>query len=233
MTQLLLALVAFVGSHFLLSHPLRRPLVKLLGERAFLGIYSLVAFATLAWVILAYHDAPAVFLWDTPAFLYPLARIVMLVAFVLLVGSLIQPNPSLPRPSGPHGEAASAPRFPEQPRGVLAITRHPMMWSFALWGISHAVVTGDAATVALGLAMTFLALVGAKLQERRKRTQFGAAWEEFSRKTAFLPLGAQISGRLPWRSAWPGWLVTVGGVSAFVILLYFHPVLFEVSAVQP
>ena len=54
-----LAAVAFVGSHLLLSHPLRRPLVGAIGERPFLGLYSLVAFATLGWLIVAYGAAPA------------------------------------------------------------------------------------------------------------------------------------------------------------------------------
>ena len=27
-----------------------------------------------------------------------------------------------------------------EPRGVFAITRHPMMWSFTLWGTAHILV---------------------------------------------------------------------------------------------
>ena len=37
-------------THFVLSHPLRRPIVKVAGERGFLLLYSLVAFATLGWM---------------------------------------------------------------------------------------------------------------------------------------------------------------------------------------
>ena len=35
--------IAFVGTHFLLSHPLRRPLVRAVGGRPFQGIYSIVS----------------------------------------------------------------------------------------------------------------------------------------------------------------------------------------------
>ena len=28
----------------------------------------------------------------------------------------------------------------DEPRGVFAITRHPMMWGFALWALVHAIV---------------------------------------------------------------------------------------------
>ena len=36
------ASIAFVGSHFLLSHPLRAPLVRVMGEAAFLALYSVI-----------------------------------------------------------------------------------------------------------------------------------------------------------------------------------------------
>ena len=39
------AAIAFVGTHLLLSHPLRQPIVGAVGNAAFLGIYSAVAAA--------------------------------------------------------------------------------------------------------------------------------------------------------------------------------------------
>ena len=53
------AAAVFVGAHFLLSHPLRKPIVDTVGSAAFLGIYSVVAAATLGWLVLAYRAAPA------------------------------------------------------------------------------------------------------------------------------------------------------------------------------
>ncbi len=43
---LLFSALAFIGTHFLLSHVLRAPLVQAVGARAFHGIYSLVALVT-------------------------------------------------------------------------------------------------------------------------------------------------------------------------------------------
>jgi NnrU protein len=57
MTMLLLAAIALVGTHFLLSHPLRAPLVRVMGEPAFLGVYAVIAVATLIWMIVAYRSA--------------------------------------------------------------------------------------------------------------------------------------------------------------------------------
>ena len=43
MPELALALIAFVGSHELLSHVLRKPLVAKLGEGGFAALYSVAA----------------------------------------------------------------------------------------------------------------------------------------------------------------------------------------------
>ena len=58
MTMVGIAGLVFVGTHFLLSHPLRAPLVAQLGERGFLILYSLVAIVTLGWLVIAYRAAP-------------------------------------------------------------------------------------------------------------------------------------------------------------------------------
>src|SRR5260370_36651577 len=90
------AAVAFVGSHFVLAHPLRRRLVSALGETGFLGVYSVVAFVTLGWLIAAYLKAPLTApLWPVGDGLWAVATVVMLIASILLMGSLIR-NPALP-----------------------------------------------------------------------------------------------------------------------------------------
>ena len=116
---------SFVGTHFAMSHPLRRPLVARLGENGFSGLYSLVAAVTLGATVWAYRAAPITEpLWSVGDGLWALATVAMLVASVLLMGSLIR-NPALP---GAAKQAATA-----QARGVFGITRHPMLWSFAIW----------------------------------------------------------------------------------------------------
>ena len=62
-------------------------------------------------------------LWDAPDWLRWMLVAVMLVAFVLFVASVSQRSPTLIG-----GEAMTEPL-----RGILRVTRHPMLWSFALW----------------------------------------------------------------------------------------------------
>ncbi len=121
----LAAAVSFVGTHFAMSHPLRRPLVARLGEGGFVGLYSVVSFITLGMTIWAYVAAPATEpAWPVGDILWGIATVLMLVASILLMGSLIR-NPAVP--------GAATPAATAQARGVYSITRHPMLWSFAIW----------------------------------------------------------------------------------------------------
>lgn len=187
MTQLVLACIAFVGTHFLLSHPLRAPIVGRVGEGPFMLRYSLVAFATLGWMVVAYRAIPdASSLWDVGDGLWALATAIMLLASVLFVGSLLG-NPALP------GPATDAP--PAEARGVFAITRHPMMWGFALWSLAHALVFPQPANLVLVATIAFLALVGARAQDMKKEQLRPAFWREWERKTSYWPFAAIAAGR--------------------------------------
>ena len=188
MGEVLAAAVAFVGTHFLLSHPLRAPIVGRIGEGGFLGVYSLVAFVTLGWLTIAYRAAPAgTPLWSVGDALWAVATVVMLVASVLFVGSLVR-NPALPDPT-----AASKPV--PTPAGVFAITRHPMLWGFALWGLAHVLVFPDPSNLILCAAIVVLALVGAHLQDRKKAALQPDFWPEWERRTSYWPFAAVAAGR--------------------------------------
>jgi len=52
LVSLLAASLAFVGMHFALSHPLRAPMARKLGENGFRALYSLVALAQRNWSLL-------------------------------------------------------------------------------------------------------------------------------------------------------------------------------------
>ena len=202
---LALAAGAFVGTHFLLSHPLRRPLVRALGERPFQGIYSVVAILTFGLMIWVYgrsgQEAP---LWHAGDAVWIVASFVMWFASILLVGSFVR-NPALPGARGPRGA----------PTGVFAMTRHPMMWSFALWAIVHAVLIATPKALILDGAIVLLALGGSFLQDLKKAGQFGETWHEWTARTAFFPLSRGL--------AYPGTVALVGGTLLFFLATWLHP----------
>lgn len=184
--QLAMAATAFVGSHFLLSHPLRAPVVRVVGQNGFISMYMVVAFATLGWVSSAYRAAPATApLWTVDEGIWGSVTIVMLLASILLSGSLLG-NPALPGPPGP---------APDVARGVFTITRHPMMWAFTLWGLCHVAVYPIAANIVVASAIVVLALVGAALQDRKKEALDGERWYAWEARTSYWPFAAIAAGR--------------------------------------
>lgn len=215
LASLALATAAFVASHFLLSHPLRPGLVARLGERGFLGLYSLVAFATLVWMIFAWRrieqSDP---LWMAPLWWWPIASGVILIAAILFAGSLVR-NPALPHPG-------AEPKAIPAPRGVYAITRHPMNWSFMLWALVHISVSGNPRNLIVAGGILALAFFGSLGQDARKERMLGDVWRQWQAKTSFIPFAALLSGRLRWRSAMPDWFAIVGGAALWAVVTSFH-----------
>ena len=205
--------VAFVGTHFLLSHPLRRPLVAALGEQTFLGVYSLVAFVTLAALGWAFWVAPVTApLWPVGNTLWAILTIVMLLASVLLMGAVGR-NPAMPIGGAP-GAA------PEAARGVFAITRHPMMWAVALWGLCHVAVYPVAKNIVVASAIIVLALVGAALQDRKKEQLQPDVWTSWETKTSYWPFVALATRRA--RLGGFGMHALAGGLVVWLAATWAH-----------
>lgn len=215
---LFIAISAFIAGHEVLSNPLRASLVTRLGERGFLIAYSLVAFATLAAAVKIWRRIPADRLWQAPVWIYITAIVAMLFAAILFVGSVTSPNPTLMGGS-----------FGGTPRGVQRITRHPMMWSFAIWSLVHIVMSADSRTIVLASGIGTLALVGAVMQDGKKRAR-DPAYDVHMAATGFMPFGAQLGGRANWRGAVPGATATIGGLVMWIVLIWAHPLVIGVPA---
>lgn len=215
MINLVIGCALFVGSHFLLSHPLRAPLVARVGERGFQITYSVVALATFVLMVQAYQATPAQApLWGVGDLLWALATLLVLLASILFVGSLIG-NPAMAMPSATAAAAAPA-------RGVFAITRHPMMWGFALWAVAHILVVPVPAQILLCIALIILALGGSRAQDGKKALLMGPAWQDWERRTAFVPFSGQVGGRLSWADAVPRPHALFGGIAIWLIATWAH-----------
>ncbi len=213
--SLAVATLAFVGTHLLMSHPLRAALVRRLGERGFQLAYSLIAVATLGWMILAYGATePSPPLWVAPQGWWYAALAIMLLASILLVGSFVR-NPAFPHPGAAKQAARPA-------AGVFAITRHPMNWSFMLWALIHVFVWGSERNLIVATGIFILALVGSLGQDRKKRALLGDAWRDWEARTSFIPFGALVAGRASWRAALPSTTPLLGGLVLWLLVTWYH-----------
>jgi len=199
----------FVGTHLLMSHPLRAPLVARLGPRGFQAAYSAVSFATFIPMIIARRNTgPQPWLWQPGEALWWTAAVLMLAASVLLVGSFVR-NPAMVTMQQ-HDAVIG------QPSGVFRITRHPMMWSFALWALAHLLVQPEPAAMIIAVAVLVLALAGSAGQDAKKRQQLGDRWREWVARTSFVPFARGV--------AFPGWFALAGGVLLFTGATWLHPI---------
>jgi uncharacterized membrane protein len=215
--ELALATLAFVGGHFLLSSPWLRPrVVSITGEKGFSGLYSVVSGVLFVWMLLAYRSAPFVPLWQLPPVWKMLPVLVMPFAVFFLLASLTQKNPTLgPQPFLP-GTADPAP-------GVLKVTRHPMLWAFGLWALSHLVVNGNGAAVILCGGIAVLALGGMLALDYKRRLRDPDGFARFAAATSYIPFLAMIQGRQKLRLADLGLWRLIAAAILYVVLLYAHP----------
>jgi len=216
------ALAAFVALHIGMANPpLRDRLVGRFGEKVFGGIYAVVSLALLVGAIQLYRGLEEVPIWTAGTGAYHAASLVMLLASILFVGAFTPGNKAL----------AGVPKSERPASGVLRITRHPMMWAFGLWAVVHFVLAGDLPTAILTFGIGFLALVGAWLQDGKKRGQLGDTWVRYEAETSYWPFGAMVSGKQPWSAVWPGVVPVLGGVAFWLVLSWLHPSLMAAPVV--
>ena len=209
LVSLVLASVAFVGTHFAMSHPMRTPMVRALGERGFGLVYIVVSFATLYGMTRYYGRATAEapgMLWDAGEAGYIVATALMWIGSVLFVGSLRR-NPAFPTGGKPVTHIGAA-------TGVFAITRHPMMWGFAIWALVHAIVLPTLASLTISVSIAALALGGAYGQDFKKAKLVGEPWRDWVRRTSFIPFGRGFAS--------PGAFALVGGTLLWLAATWAH-----------
>src|SRR5205814_10421749 len=129
--------------------------IRWVGAGPFRIIYTVVALVTFGAMIHYYsvigREPP---LWTTGDVVWIVASMLMWIASILLVGSFVG-NPALVGSAGPKGG----------PKGVFAITRHPMMWSLAIWAGVHLALIAMPKAMVLDGAIILLALGGSAAQD--------------------------------------------------------------------
>jgi uncharacterized membrane protein len=220
MEVLLLACAVFLATHFMPSTPLRGVLVKSLGQWGYTGVYSAIAFGMIGWMSWAYSRAPVEPLWPgvrwLPALLMP-------ISFVLLACGLFANNPTI---VGMYRLLKNA----DPARGIIRVTRHPVMWAFLLWALAHLLARGDMKSLVFFGTFAVLASVGTLLMDRRKQQSLGESWARFAAVSSNLPFLAILQGRNSFKGSEIGWRNPAIGLALYALFFWFHPMLFGIRA---
>lgn len=203
---------------------MRGAIVARIGQGAFRTLFVVASFVLLGWLIHAYGVAgPVRQLWVAPPWLVVALMLLMLPAMLLFVCSLTMPNPTAVR----GGRALDA---PEPARGILRITRHPMLWAFAIWGVLHLVAIGSASMAVLAGAIIVTAFVGMPSLDAKYAKREPQRWPAFAAATSSLPFAAILAGRNRLALRELGWWRPALGIVLWVALIAAHPLL---SAANP
>lgn len=223
--SLALAALIWVGVHIgIAGTTVRRALAERLGERGFRIAFSVASVAAIVFLVRSYNAAPVSPLWIAPVWLRLVLAVVMLAALVLFAASVTAPNPT-----AVGGERALG----RESRGIQRITRHPMLWSFALWAAVHMLGNGDAASLLFFGAFGLTALAGMPSIDAKVAARNPAAWARLAAGSSTLPFGAIAEGRNRLALGEIGFLPLALGFALWLGLLLLHPTLFGVSAVAP
>lgn len=223
MEMLAIAGLVFLGIHIVPATPLRRTVVGAIGEGPYMGLFSLISLIVIwIWVRAFNATAPDAVLWAFPSWWPWIQAVIILCAAVLFVGGLSSPNPTLPN----RGALLERPGVAQ---GIFAVTRHPLMWSFGLWGIAHLISQPNWRGLWFFGLFALTAIGGAVLQEWRKSKTYGTSWGRFAGKTSFIPMLAVLQGRAKLSLAEIGWWRIAVAVLLWAIMLRLHPWLFGVA----
>ena len=129
MTQLILGLILFLGAHSvrILADGWRDQTIAAYGEKAFKGVYTLVAILGFYLLVVGYGEArlqPLV-LWNPPIFTKHISMLLMLLSSILLMATYIPRNHFKMR------------------------LGHPMVLSVKVWALSHLLANGNLADLVL------------------------------------------------------------------------------------
>lgn len=209
----------FGGTHVLgSSGPVRGRAIRALGLPAFKGIYSLVALATFAPLLVTYwtHRHAGDFIFVPSTMNRHVTETVMLVAILFLSLAQASPHPGTTK-AEMSGEISSS------VRGIHRVTRHPLNTGFALFGVAHAISNPSVGDQVFWGGFVVYAVASAWHQDRRLLATGPPEFRPFYEHTSAFPFVAIVAGRQRLALRELRLPAIVVGVVLFGAIRWLHP----------
>jgi len=212
--------LAFGGTHVGLSlAPVRKRLIRTLGEGGYVLVYSAVAIATFTMLVhyVAVHqfaEPHASLLMSIPPVRGALLAL-SAFGFALFITAVLG-YPGFPMAVFRHRAMPA--------RGVQQITRHPFFSGIGLWAAAHAALAPSTVTFIFFVGVVLLSFVGGIHQDRRLIAELGEPYRSYVASTSFWPFVAVVTRRQKVRLGEQPWLgYAIGaGVSWGVYRVHDH-----------
>jgi len=223
MALLIIAALVWIGIHIgLAGTSARGTIAARIGEGPFRLVFSALSVAAIFFLVRSWHEAPTTVLWALPNWLHWVLAAAMLPAFILFVASLSPRNPTM---------VGRETMIAEPPRGIQRVTRHPMLWSFAIWAGVHVLGNGDTAAIVFFGAFLITALVGMPSVDAKLARRDPAAWGALAAVTSIVPFAAIVQRRNRFVAGEIGWLAPLIGIVVWAAMLHLHQWLFGVAPI--
>ncbi len=218
MTNFLLALFAFLAAHVVpRATGFRDWGIEKFGRKIYMSAYSLVSLGLLAWLVTAMINAPYIGIWPTTPFTVAIAISLMFFSCILLATGAGRANSLSISFRGGQTDMDNP--------GILALVRHPIIYTFLLWSLAHVIVNGDVIGLVFFGGMLAFSIIGAKVAEKRTRNKLSEA--EFAQLSQVNqgPLVERLKRALSARFA----IEVAIGILLFFVLLVGHEHIIGVS----
>jgi len=149
MTMLVIAVLVFTLLHLVhaFAPGFRQSMIDRLGENGWRGVFSVLALASLVFLIWAFGQARQVtgVLYVTPLWMTHLTALLMLIAMICLSASFFPPGK------------------------IAGFAKHPMVLSVKIWAFAHLLANGETASVILFVGILIWAVILRISLARRER----------------------------------------------------------------
>lgn len=224
MSNLMVAAAFFAGLHLLVSGTrLRDGLVRRLGAKTYMALFSLASAVGLTALIVCYGQvrAPAATVWQDGL---GVAAVLNFLALLLVVFGVTSRGPTAVGGGSKLGEAGAV-------SGIHRVSRHPMLWGFALWALTHMLFNPEPVNLIFFGTFLTVAFCGTFSIDAKRARIHGEAWSRYLAQTSNWPFLAIIHGRNQLVLNELGWARPLGCLVLFAALIALHQRLFGLPAI--